>query len=384
MSDSHSALRMNNGHLMPLILTGRPGIGKTSMARSLAADDALLVKIDMGTKDFTDFGTYPVPNVQQRLIEHLLSEESIIPLLASHIGARSGVLILDDVTASDARIQSSLLGLMTDYRIGGHELGANVHLVLTGNEPRDGAYAAQWSQSILSRGYLIRFEPDFDAWINYADNLYLAPEVITFLKSNPEFFAPDDSEGRYSDEYGRQPNPRAWTGFGAALAQHGGVRRFTSSAYARSVAQLAFGMLSARASEAFCAFADSYQYPTPDELLEDASVWQQVPAERRKLLAGALGVVHGLRGRVLQIAQGHRDLGELATRYLDAVAVIEPTNHELHAVALPPLLSYLKAHDQQAYAQVGAAMAARYKDAAGLDFLRTVVNLKAAGKGRSQ
>jgi len=297
-----------NRRFRGLILSGRAGIGKTTSLMEMVGEDEKFVRIPMASRTAEDFGVYPVPDKQAVLgkdgvtrdvwtIAQPLIEAQIVPLLKENIGDGYGVLLLDDVTLADPRLQSGLLELVQFGRIGDFEIGENVLVAMTGNGIEDGCSAVEWNKALLGRSMLINYEPDFDAWIDYPCNRELDPSVIGFLKENQGFFAPGAGDTKYADENGKVPSPRDHTALGTELSiKHGGVRNFKPGFLWKSPSQLAESMSGKQFGTAFNSFIQLLmKYPTSEELMEDPTRWDRLSLEEKNNVGCVFAVAHSLR-----------------------------------------------------------------------------------------
>lgn len=297
--------RQMNGRITPLILGGPPGAGKTHAAMSLRNNDnEPFARIAAAGKTKEDFTTYPVPKELENgdfVIKQPITETSIVPLLAKNIGDGYGVLLIDDVTAADPSVQSALLEIAQFGKIGEHQLGKNVAIVMTGNGISDGAYAAQWSSALINRSHYVEFRADLKVWRNLPENENVDPIIYGFLEANKDAFAPEvtkqSEKDKYFDNKGRAPSARQWTTLGNALqAQHGGYANFKKSILFKSVSQYCDSLVGEKTASLLTTFATMMlTYPTSKELMEDPTKWDRVsPADKNK--PGAVyAVAHSLR-----------------------------------------------------------------------------------------
>ncbi|MBD8089161.1 hypothetical protein IFT48_04135 [Pseudomonas fluorescens] len=305
----------NNRRFRGLILSGRAGIGKTTSLMEMVSPEEKFVRIPMASRTAEDFGVYPVPDKQKVTgldgterdvwtIAQPLIEAQIVPLLKENIGSGYGVLLLDDVTLADPRLQSGLLELVQFGRIGDFEIGENVLVAMTGNGIEDGCSAVEWNKALLGRSMLINYEPDFDAWIDYPCNRDLDPSVIGFLKENGGFFAPSAGNTQYSDENGKTPSPRDHTALGTELSQkHGGVRNFKPGFLWKSPTQLAESMSGKQFATAYGQFISLLmEYPTSEELMEDPTRWDRLDAAKKNNIGCVFAVGHALRSNFIRFA----------------------------------------------------------------------------------
>jgi len=317
-----------------IILEGRPGIGKTSFASSIMPSVPRYrnIRVPMATRTYEEFGSYPFPIKEVReayqfdengnaetdengnkikvekefvRVEQALSEVSIEPLLEENIGDDFGILIFDDVTLSDGRVQNSLLEIVQFGIIANRRLGKNVIIFLTGNKTEDGGYAIPWSTPLVGRCVKIAAEPNLDLWLTYPDNQKICPTVVGFLKEHGNiWFAPPSGDETTTDESGRTPSPRDWTRIGCAMYQQGGYRNFEPDFIFTSPLIYAGSMVGELAGTAYNQYASNFGvYPTAEELFEDASAWNSVPKEKRQMLSGCLAVIFGLRNHATRLIE---------------------------------------------------------------------------------
>lgn len=296
-----------------LILTGRAGIGKTSCLMGMVEPGDRFCRIPMASRTAEDFGVYPVPDkVGVYTDEHgrernmweiaqPLIEAQLKPFLAEEIGDGYGIVVLDDVTLGDPRLQSGLLELVQFGRIGDFQLGKNVLIAMTGNGIDDGCSAVEWNKALLGRSMLVEYEPDFDEWMDLDCNKRLDPSVAGFLKAFPGFFAPTADDDKAADENGKCPSPRDWTSLGLELAEkHGGCRSYRPSKLWKTLGAFVNSMCGKKAGAAFSTYvAHIMQYPSAPEILANPDVWKRLPEEKKNNKGAVYAVAHAIRSHVL-------------------------------------------------------------------------------------
>jgi hypothetical protein len=330
--------RQENNRMRGLILSGRAGIGKTSALMALVSDGEEFVRIPMASRSAEDFGVYPVPDKKfkhdaegKRLkdddgedvsfwtMAQPLIESQIIPLLKDNIKGGYGVLLLDDVTLADPRLQSGLLELVQFGRIGDFELGENVLVAMTGNGVGDGCSAVEWNKALLGRSMFVEYEPDFDTWLKFPCNVDLDSSVIGFLKEHHGYFAPGADDDQYSDENGKTPSPRDWTSLGLEFAKCGGVKNYTARAFWPTPSSFVSSMCGKPAGDAFNIFSKLLmEYPSSEEILKDPAVWRALPLEKRNQMGCVFAIATSLRATVTRmndkINKEHTNLQSPAAR----------------------------------------------------------------------
>jgi len=395
--------RQENNRMRGLILSGRAGIGKTSALMALVSDGEEFVRIPMASRSAEDFGVYPVPDKKfkrdaegKRLkdadgedvsfwtMAQPLIESQIIPLLKENIQGGYGVLLLDDVTLADPRLQSGLLELVQFGRIGDFELGENVLVAMTGNGVGDGCSAVEWNKALLGRSMFVEYEPDFDAWLKYPCNENLDPAVVGFLKEQSSYFAPGADDDKYSDENGKTPSPRDWTSLGLEFAKCGGVRNYTPRAFWPTASSFVRSMCGKPAGDAFNIFATMLmEYPTSEEILKDPKVWRELPEEKRNQMGCVFAIATSLRATVIRmndnINKDHTNLQgdqaraakeDLAKKMCYATAALMSGNREMGAFVVRDVMA------NQMAANLGKSEKDSTRDPFGSIIAKWVYNLK--------
>lgn len=351
-----------DGRISSLILQGRPGIGKTHFAQSLVPAGSPVVRIPMATRTAEDFGAYPLPvrdtvttderdskgnlvmvdgqpkQVEKEVfrVEQALSEATIEPLMQRNIGDGYGVLILDDVTLGDPRLQSAVLEVVQFGMIANEKIGDNVIIILTGNTTADGAYAVEWSKPLLGRCMLVNLEPKFDIWVDLDDNQGIEAVIVGFLKDHGKFFAPEVGDEETTDESGKTPSPRDWTRLGLALKQIGGYKKFEPTILAETMTAYASSFVGTKAGAAFSQYANNFDvYPTGEELYNDPQSWERVPEDRKAMLSGAIAVIFALRNHAIKLIQEKLDdekgCYDIIKTMLDRTRMVSTENREVVA-----------------------------------------------------
>lgn len=364
--------RQENGRFRGLILTGRAGIGKTSALMDLASDDGVgFCRIPMASRTAEDFGVYPVPDKVDSIdaegnksshweIAQPLIESQLAPFLKQNIGNGYGVILLDDVTLADPRLQSGLLELVQFGRIGDFDIGPNVLIAMTGNGIEDGCHATEWNKALLGRSLLVEYEPDFDKWIQLPCNTNIDPSVVGFLKSFGQFFAPHADDEKVVDENGKCPSPRDWTSLGIDIAKkHGGGRNFKPNVLFETLPALINAMIGKKAGAAFSNFMSIImKYPSAEEILKDASVWTNVSLEKKNNKGAVYSIAYALSSTVIGMNDKINDNDKMTKKakqtakedlvksFVHAVAALMEQDREMGAFCIRYILTHTKDNDE--------------------------------------
>jgi len=155
-----TALWLMNFLKRPLLLEGEAGVGKTEVAKALAAiDGAELIRLQCYEGLDQNAALYEW-NYQRQLLaikarelagdsaesieEHIFSEKYLLerPLLAAIRRERPPVLLIDEIDRADEEFEAFLLELLSDFQVSIPELGTIAarsipHVVLTSNGTRE-------------------------------------------------------------------------------------------------------------------------------------------------------------------------------------------------------------------------------------------------------
>lgn len=360
----------DNSRFRGLILTGRAGIGKTSALMSMVQPGDQFCRIPMASRTAEDFGVIPVPDKVERTtatgekvltweIAQPLIESQLKPFLADTIGDNYGVVLLDDVTLGDPRLQSGLLELVQFGRIGDFQLGKNVVIAMTGNGINDQCSAVEWNKALLGRSMLIEYEPDFDAWMDLPCNKSIDASVAGFLKAFPGFFAPSADDDKAADENGKVPSPRDWTSLGTELAfKHGSCREYKGNFLFPTLGKFVKAMIGDKASSAFMSFVSIImKYPSAEEILNKPEVWKKVPEEMKNDKGAVYAIAHAIRSTALGMndkinksgvkgKQKEEQKRDLVKKFCHATATLMESNREMGAFCIRYLLAQTDKDDE--------------------------------------
>jgi len=179
----------------PLLIFGRPGIGKSTIVGELEKYDIDVVDIRLAYFDVSDLITTYIKksdldNKPKEVRYHILEKAYAKWLidLCKESSKPAVVLLLDELDKANPIIYNVLLQLALDRKYDELELPRNVFIVAVANYTIDSPTAS----SIFSNKALFdRFDeyamlPSLKSWIKYAHANGVASEVITYLKLNPD------------------------------------------------------------------------------------------------------------------------------------------------------------------------------------------------------
>ncbi len=185
--------------LPPLMVWGPPGVGKSSVLRSVAEDAGIgFLDIRLAQREPVDLRGLPVPDGDQ--VRWLLSSDW------PRDPESRGILLFDELTAADRTLQVAAYELLLDRRLGDlYRVPPGWLLVGAGNRAGDRAVATTMSSALANRFCHLELAPDLDEWVAWANARGLDPLVAGFLRFRPELFL--DLGGPLDRGW---PSPRSW------------------------------------------------------------------------------------------------------------------------------------------------------------------------------
>jgi ATPase family associated with various cellular activities (AAA) len=203
------------------MLWGTRGVGKSSAVRQVAAELGVpLVDLRLTTIEPVDLrGAIYADERQQRTVW-------FPPEFLPGSDQPEGILFLDELTAADQRLQISAYSLILDRRVGQYALPAGWMVVAAGNAAYHGAVSHDMGTALADRLFHFNVVSSVDAFLAYAVEHHLAPEVMAFLKVRPDRL--DDTEAQLAADHLVGASPRGWedvsrvlqSGCGEAVQRH--------------------------------------------------------------------------------------------------------------------------------------------------------------------
>lgn len=170
---------------VPFIL-GAPGIGKSAIMRMIAKelDTELFVVSANLLSDKADLTgvmktTLPDGSVAQMFYPHKTIQEAISYAEANP--DKLTLLFLDEVNRAPEDVQTGLMSLSTERKIGDIKLPDNISITLAGN---DSGNVNSVDSATMSRSVMYRMIPDATDLLASPAGQKFAPEIITWLKHN--------------------------------------------------------------------------------------------------------------------------------------------------------------------------------------------------------
>jgi MoxR-like ATPase len=195
---AHPALR-----LRATMLWGSRGVGKSSIVHQVAAHHGVpLTDLRLTTLEPVDIrGAIYADERQGRTVW-------FPPEFLPGPDEPAGILFLDELTAADPRLQVSAYSLILDRRAGNYRLPEGWMVVAAGNASFHGAVSHDMGTALADRMFHLHVQASVEAFLAYAAERGLAPEVMAYLKVRPDRL--DDTAAQLEGDHLVGASPRGW------------------------------------------------------------------------------------------------------------------------------------------------------------------------------
>lgn len=192
-----SVLRQMLSQNWPVFIWGPPGVGKSSVVRTVAQELSLsIIDLRASLLDPTDLRGIPA----------VIGNRAIWcpPDFLPTANDPPGILFLDELNAAPPIVQTSMYQLVLDRRVGEYSLPDGWKIVAAGNRLADRSLVFRLSSALANRFIHIDYETDIEDWRSWAIKYRIHPHIVSFLAIRPELLMqqPDDSVA--------YPTPRSW------------------------------------------------------------------------------------------------------------------------------------------------------------------------------
>jgi hypothetical protein len=190
---------------MPLLITGKPGIGKSD----IVTDAARMAGFDLlishpAVSDPTDFKGLPWPDATKQSASFIPFGEFQKALTAT----RPTLWFFDDLGQASTAVQAACMQLFLARRVNGHILPDCITFVGATNRRTDRAGVTGILETVKSRfDSIVELDADIDSWCNWAFSNGIPPMLIAFLRYKSDLL----SKFVPSADLTNSPSPRTWS-----------------------------------------------------------------------------------------------------------------------------------------------------------------------------
>ena len=265
---------------IPVLLWGRPGVGKSSFIEGLATRGFPVTTLIASIHDPTDFSGLPI--LEDGKVRYATPQ-----WVESFEDSGQGLLFLDELSTAPPSVQSALLRVVFERRVGFHQLPAGVRIAAAANPPDLTVGGWELSPPLRNRFVHLQWDVDTDLYIHallsgwnggaivsvdedahQTKSDEVRAKVAAFLRVQPSYLhaSPEDNPYGFA-------SPRSWDfviGLFATAELLGYDLRDKST---DSIwLDLAAGCLGEGIAIAFIEYLSNLRLPPPKEVLEGAAV----------------------------------------------------------------------------------------------------------------
>jgi hypothetical protein len=258
---------------LPVLVTGKPGQGKTDIVTQAAEEcEADLIVAHPVVDDPVDYKGMPA------IVDN---HATFLPFgnLRSLIEAnRPTVYFMDDLGQAPKTVQAAAMQLLLARRVNGHKVSGEVTFIAATNRKEDKAGVQGILEPVKDRFVMIvELEPSLSDWVHWALTHQIPHELISFIRYRPNFL----SDFKPTFDMTKTPTPRTIAGVGQlmnlGIPKELELRAFNAAAGKEFAIE-------------FTGFLRVYRdLPDPDAVLLDPK-FSAIPTEKSSLyaLCGAL------------------------------------------------------------------------------------------------
>lgn len=192
--------------LVPM-LTSSPGLGKSSISKTIAANENLkVIDLRLSQCDPTDLGGFPMINSSKSKASYVPMDTFPIEGDEVPAGYNGWLLLMDEFNSAPQSVQAAAYKIVLDKEVGLHKLHKKVAIICAGNLSTDKAIVTKLSTAMQSRMIHLQMRADLKDWQNWAAKKEIDYRVTSFINFRPELlhsFDPNHHDKTF-------PCPRTW------------------------------------------------------------------------------------------------------------------------------------------------------------------------------
>lgn len=189
----------------PIMIHGKPGIGKSDMIKEIGRDlNRPVIDIRLALLESVDIKGYPylkeIEGEDAKVLSFAMNEE--FPRDENS----NAILFFDEINAAMPSTQLAMYQMILDRAIGNYTLPKGVSMVAAGNREADKGGIFSMPKPLENRFVHVEVDPKFEDWANWAITSGVHAEVIGYLAKNEQklnMFDPNTSSRAFA-------TPRSW------------------------------------------------------------------------------------------------------------------------------------------------------------------------------
>ena len=187
--------------LPAIMLRGAPGVGKSTIVRSVAKDLGIgFIDVRLAQMERVDFAGLPSVNNE-------MTEWNVPSFWPRDMNSK-GIILLDEITSAPSDCQVAAYSVVLDRRIpnSNYTLPNGWLIVAAGNRTCDRAVVKTMSSALANRFVHFEIEANSEDWVKWATVNEIHPSVVGFINYKPALLFKMEGQNL---EYG-WPSPRSW------------------------------------------------------------------------------------------------------------------------------------------------------------------------------
>ena len=189
------------GSLPAIMLRGAPGVGKSTIVRSVAKELGIgFIDVRLAQMERVDFAG--LPSVREGMTEWN------VPSFWPRDVKSKGIILLDEITSAPSDCQVAAYSVVLDRRIpnSNYVLPNGWLIVAAGNRTCDRAVVKTMSSALANRFVHFEVEAKSEDWVKWAIVNDINPAIIGFINYRPSHLL--KMEGQNLEQ--GWPSPRSW------------------------------------------------------------------------------------------------------------------------------------------------------------------------------
>ncbi len=180
----------------PIFLLGAPGIGKTAIMEQIAQEMGIAL-VTYSMTHHTRQSALGLPYITEKVYDGRavqVSEYTMSEIIATIYdtmeasGIREGILFLDEINCVSETLAPSMLQFLQYKVFGRHRVPEGWVIVTAGNPPEYNRSVREFDVVTLDRLKLIKVEPDYPVWKEYAAGKGIHNAVLSYLDLKKDQF----------------------------------------------------------------------------------------------------------------------------------------------------------------------------------------------------